>query len=966
MDGRGGDGALPHTVSLKLLLAHCLWLLQQVFHFDCAPTAFRGALERFASQFEAPLCAESATAREVRAVDSEFTQAQQSDSARLLQVQCACAPAGHPAALFSWVRASFYRLLERCEPRLTLPPATHAQGNAKSLVTDVEAANLSLRKLLLVHHSEHYRAGRMTLALVAAEPLDTLEAWVRELFGRVPSGGVARPEFAPHGSMISGSTGVLFRVPAVKEAHDLVFTFALPPLYHAYTAKPEEYASHLLGHEGAGSLLSALKARGWASALCAGVSEGGHERSTAAWLFAVGVTLTEAGLAAWRDVAAVVFQYIRLLRDAGPQRFVFDELRAVKETEFRFAEEEDGAEYVSRLAASAERYAPEHAVAGEYLLTRFDPEAVMSVLAALTPHNCRLDLQSSSFSTAAPEALAEPVDGEPGAAAFREQWMDVPFGRVPLPRALLDAWATACPSKDLALPPRNAFLATDFVLRGSGLSGPPAEDDDTAFPLIDGTNLRAPAPPLRLPLRDARFRAWHKLDGLGGRFGAPRAASFWAVTPSSLAAGGPLGEPLTHLVLKVAEDALAEVSYLADVAGLRCHTTPEGARFELKIDGFSHKLPVLSAELFAALAALPSLMTDEARLARVREALLRRLRNALVKPAKHAGYLRLLALRQRATPVEAQLAALQAADSAKLAAHAASMFACCSVDALVMGNLTSDEASALVHAAAAALPAGHPVAAEVWPHEAVLQVPPGGAVLFAVGRNAADDNSVTELYFQIGTFAESVPDVHARAMADLLAQCIGEPCFDTLRTKEQLGYTVSSGVRLTHGVLGFAISVQSAKHGPSYLDTRIDAFLAAFANTLRDMPADEFERNRAAVISVKLQKERALIEEADRHWDAIWHLHYNFALREHESAALAAIQRDELCTWFAAHLAPGAPRRKLCVRVSAVSRAAEERAAAMADARTSAALFVEDEAGVEVLRSAWAYFPVAPQVEPAC
>jgi hypothetical protein len=38
--------------------------------------------------------------------------------------------------------------------------------------------------------------------------------------------------------------------------------------------------------------------------------------------------------------------------------------------EFRFAEEEDGAEYATRLAAGAERYAPAHAVAGEWLLTR--------------------------------------------------------------------------------------------------------------------------------------------------------------------------------------------------------------------------------------------------------------------------------------------------------------------------------------------------------------------------------------------------------------------------------------------------------------------------------------------------------------------------------------------------------------------------------------------------------------------
>ncbi len=59
---------------------------QTVFHCDVRPGALRGALERFAAQFVAPLCAESATEREVRAVESEFTQAAQSDGARLLQV----------------------------------------------------------------------------------------------------------------------------------------------------------------------------------------------------------------------------------------------------------------------------------------------------------------------------------------------------------------------------------------------------------------------------------------------------------------------------------------------------------------------------------------------------------------------------------------------------------------------------------------------------------------------------------------------------------------------------------------------------------------------------------------------------------------------------------------------------------------------------------------------------------------
>ena len=38
---------------------------------------------------------------------------------------------------------------------------------------------------------------------------------------------------------------------------------------------------------------------------------------------------------------------------------------------------------------------------------------------------------------------------------------------------------------------------------------------------------------------------------------------------------------------------------------------------------------------------------------------------------------------------------------------------------------------------------------------------------------------------------------------------MAEPVFGTLRTKEQLGYSVHCSTRLTHGVLGFAFVIVS-------------------------------------------------------------------------------------------------------------------------------------------------------------
>jgi len=47
----------------------------------------------------------------------------------------------------------------------------------------------------------------------------------------------------------------------VRDTHEVVATFQLPCLTPHYKVKAEQYISHLVGHEGPGSLLSLLKVR---------------------------------------------------------------------------------------------------------------------------------------------------------------------------------------------------------------------------------------------------------------------------------------------------------------------------------------------------------------------------------------------------------------------------------------------------------------------------------------------------------------------------------------------------------------------------------------------------------------------------------------------------------------------------------------------------------------------------------
>jgi hypothetical protein len=90
------------------------------------------------------------------------------------------------------------------------------------------------------------------------------------------------------------------------------------------------------------------------------------------------------------------------------------------------------------------------------------------------------------------------------------------------------------------------------------------------------------------------------------------------------------------------------------------------------------------------------------------------------------------------------------------------------------------------------------------PTHTYLDLKPLVLMFRQLAKNEEEDNSAVEVYFQCG------PDNLAlRAALDLLEQASSEPCFNTLRTQQQLGYSVGCGVRLTHNILGFAFIILS-------------------------------------------------------------------------------------------------------------------------------------------------------------
>ena len=64
------------------------------------------------------------------------------------------------------------------------------------------------------------------------------------------------------------------------------------------------------------------------------------------------ITLTDKGVAQYREVIGYVFHFIRILQESEPQEWVVEEIKRINKMKFDFLEKKQGMSYSSSLAKS--------------------------------------------------------------------------------------------------------------------------------------------------------------------------------------------------------------------------------------------------------------------------------------------------------------------------------------------------------------------------------------------------------------------------------------------------------------------------------------------------------------------------------------------------------------------------------------------------------------------------------------
>lgn len=840
------------------------------YFFDVQSDFLEGALDIFAQFFIAPLFTESATNRELNAVDSEHSKNLQNDGWRFFQMCKNLARPDHPFHKFS-------------------------SGNLQTLKEAPEASGIDVRQRLLDFHATYYSSNVLKLVILGKEPLDVLQQWVDEKFSPMKNKNLPIPKF-PGAPYQEAQLKKVVKVVPVRDARTLQMIWPLPSVREFYRSKPTRYLAHLVGHESEGSITALLKEKGWANELTAGVSTNYSDFAA----FAVTIELTEQGLAQVNDVMLAVFQYIQMLKDAAPQEWIHDEIKDVAAAGFRFLQKSQPMTYTSSLAVCLERYAPEHVVSGGHLFFDYSPADIEMLLQHLSPQNLLIMISDRSF------------EDENN---LREHWYGTSYNVNDIEPALLDQWANAVPPSDLHLPNRNPFIPTDFDLKPRVtptlvLQNKPAIAETEKEPAVDVTTANGSKKRREYPCRlsntgDVVF--WYKQDTM---FDMPKLyLGVQCRTP--VAYESPASCAMTDVITRCLEETLNKYAYYADVASLSFQVSVTRLGFHITVAGFNHKAPVL---LQTIVDTFKSMDISEALFARIKDKVIKGYQNFKFKQSfHHASYLSTICLEWPRWTHDEKCEALMPITVEQVRAFIPRLLSELKVEMMMNGNASPDECRELAAKVLSSLQC-RTLPSSQEPENRVVMLEPGHTYIHRrTTPNPEEANSCVQNVYMVGA-----TEPKSLGLARLLHRLVGERFFESLRTKQQLGYVVYAG-RTAFGPQITAIQtlVQSHTHDPVYLDARIEEFWSEFRQVLADMPDDEFATNVNAVIEELVERPKNLGEESRQLWALIDTGLYAFDIRERTAEWMRqGVSRELMLEFFDAHVNPtSTTRRKFSAQV---------------------------------------------------
>lgn len=803
------------------------------YYFQISSDYLEEGLDRFAQFFIAPLFNPEYVKREMNAVHAEYLDKRPTSYWRVYQVEHSLFAEGHPERTFR-------------------------PGNLDTLGDVTQEA-------LIKFYRSHYSANLMNLVVLDKADLDTLQKWVTEYFSEVPNYHLPIPKF-PRVYLPKSPNLRVVRIKPLKDIRTMRLTFPLPSLYNLYESKPQHELGHLLGHEGPGSLLSQLKKEG----LVTGLSAGGQSQ-TYYGHFRLTIQLTPKGVTQYKTIITRVFQYIRLLRNTGLPKYVFDENRQMSEIEYRFAEKWEGTNLTSGFATLLHFYPMDVIEKAPFLFFKHNPHDFDSILYRLMPDNMLVTLIAQNLKTdkVEPYFLAD-YSYEEGDAEFIKQLQKVqPHPQFHLPEENrfipqnLDLVERVTPFQftyqsfvglrqenlpDLWLDKLNSHKDKQWASWASLQQTLSPEAPEAIAPYRDLMMKHALILPKKL-IDTVKGQIWFQQDL---RFNRPKAQVTlrFHTTETYRTARHAV---LSQLYAIAIEEGLNEFGYAVRLAGLDYGLGNGKKGITVNFSGFSDRILKLSQTIIDRLENI-TISPEAFRV--IQERQFRRYRNMRFDSAvSQAFYQQSLLLEDKKHSIYQYQDIVKSITLDELKQYAKTLLQKTYIQGVVVGNLEEPKVKDAMEAIFAKFD-GEPLAKSELFVEDIVLVNDDNNYVFS--KKADSDNSAIVLMVEIGK-----ENPRLSAATEIISTILGSRMYTELRTKQQLGYNVGASLSQRETVLAFYFLIQSGKYVPGFLQEKIEEFIPQFVQEFKNIPDQVFETVKQSIINSKLEKNTSIADDAN-------------------------------------------------------------------------------------------------------
>ena len=792
------------------------------FFFDIQQQHFSSALDRFSQFFTAPLLSEAFINKERQNIDSEFKLKLKDDVRRLYDVHKETINPAHPFSQFS-------------------------VGNIDTLA---DRKGSKVREELKQFYNDFYRADYMTLALEGPQPLSELLRLAQLFFSTIASADkpltkITTPLYLPE------HQAIYINVQPVRNDHQLIISFAMPSIDEYYRHKPESIISYLIGHEGAGSILSLLKYKQWAIRLTAGSGINGSNFKD----FNVSISLTDLGECHIDEIIEIIFSYLKLLTNKPIDELYYLERKAMSELSFNYLEKIKPLHSVSQLVINMQHYLVEDYICGDYIMTGMCQKTVESLLSYLTADNMRIIHISQKINSNICN------NHKPNKTVTFDQtsyWYQVPYHVEIIAPYKLNQWKSPQVYQSLYLPPANRYIVSH----------------PTIYRLAD-TTTKIP----QVIEQSDGLTIWYKQDT---SFNVPKGYIYINIdAPQSIASIRNIA--MTRLLVDLYSDTLIEENYNAELAGINYHLYAHQGGVTLEISGISEKQGDLLAKL---LKSLREHQLNKQHFELFKQQLLNHWNNSDTSKSISQLFSILSSMMQPLNPSSNELKqALTNVGFEQFINFSRIVFKAINIEVLIHGNWLTHHVNHISNVIKNTFFSLYSAKNKMI--FSVLDISGKGELMIPITLPEHD-------YAAVIYYPQSEKSIKTIAKVMITSQLLSPLFFQKMRTEKQYGYLVGVGYIPLNRYPGIAFYIQSPHTPPVDLTKAIDEFISTSIAIIEQMTNEEWQHLQQGLSGQLQEKDRNLRIKSQRFWAALCSNDIGFNHRQQLIDSISAITLNEI------------------------------------------------------------------------